>query len=74
VARYYVAKLDTWFDKGTGATLVDDYRLVGLNTGLFRGIRDGQIDEEVCQFDEFDEVEVGTWLWNPESGEWLDLR
>ena len=48
----YVAKPETWFDAGTVAVLVDDYR-PNMEAGLFCGIRDGQIDEEVCAFEEF---------------------
>ena len=45
----------TWFDVGTEAELVDDYRVDGLNAGLFKGIRGGKLDEEICTFDEFTE-------------------
>lgn len=47
----------TWFDEGTEATLIDDYRMEGLNSGLFVGALLGNIDEEVCGFDEFVIVE-----------------
>jgi len=49
--------LGEWFDKGTEAELVDDYR-PKMGAGLFRGIRNGKPDEEVCTFDEF-EVDTG---------------
>lgn len=45
---------DTWFDEGTEVELVDDYR-PDLASGLFRGLRHGQRDEEICRFDEFRE-------------------
>ena len=48
-----------WFDKGTEAILLDDYRTWGsgeLQVGLFRGVKDGKPDEEVCTFDEFETV------------------
>jgi hypothetical protein len=45
----------TWFDKGTEAHLIDDYRGpdVSYDAGLFRGRRKGKWDEEVCGFEEF---------------------
>jgi hypothetical protein len=54
----YVSKGE-WVDAGTEAVLVDDYRKdakVKPNSRLFLGYRNGQIDEEVCSFDEFTEV------------------
>jgi hypothetical protein len=49
----YISKGE-WFDTDTEAVLIDDYRPNnGPNSGLFRGYRNGQIDEEVCSFDEF---------------------
>lgn len=61
----------TWFEKGTEAKLIDDYRDHGWNAGLFSGIRiteDSDVeggypvgvrreDEEICSFDEFDIIE-----------------
>jgi hypothetical protein len=41
-----------WYDAGTEAYLLDDYRPQG-DCGLFIGIKDGKVDEEVCAFDEF---------------------
>jgi hypothetical protein len=52
----YIAKKDTWFDEGTIATLIDDYRKsnVPVDCGLFVGKTwDKEVDEEVCGFDEF---------------------
>lgn len=49
----------TWFDRGTEAELlgaVVDYH-DGDMSGLFRGIKDGHFDEEVCLFSEFEEEE-----------------
>jgi hypothetical protein len=46
----------TWFDMGTEAKLLDDYR-PDLNAGLFLGIKDGKPDEEICGFDEFEAIE-----------------
>lgn len=48
----------TWFDKGTEATLIDDYR-PQMPSGLFSGLKDGKPDEEICGFDEFQEIEDG---------------
>jgi hypothetical protein len=44
---------DAWFDEDTYVVLLDDYR-PSVNSGLFRGARNGIIDEEVCSFDEFE--------------------
>lgn len=52
--RYF--SLGEWFDEGTEALLIDDYRPDGIASGLFEGIRKGELDEEVCGFDEFDSV------------------
>lgn len=61
----YVSRPDEWFDAGTEVKLIDDYRdndamfyNRGLNSGLFEGLKDGKLDQEVCCFDEFDIVEV----------------
>jgi len=53
MACYFIAKENTWFDAGTCAELIDDYG-IGYGYGLFRGLKDGKIDEEACRFDEFD--------------------
>jgi hypothetical protein len=56
----YKAKPDTWFDDGTIVELIDDYRSTTPaipNCGLFRGYKDGKLDEELCDFDEFEEIE-----------------
>jgi hypothetical protein len=50
----YIALLNTWFDVGTIAELIDDYRADGLDSGLFSGWRNGRADEEICGFDEFE--------------------
>lgn len=46
---------EVWYDAGTEVELIDDYRLedTPMDCGLFRGLRDGKTDEEVCSFDEF---------------------
>lgn len=45
--------------------LINDYRdndamfyNRGMNSGLFEGLKDGMLDQEVCCFDEFDVVEA----------------
>ncbi len=53
MAKKYISKGE-WFDKGTEAELlvpIDD------DAGLFRGIKDGRIDEEQCMLDEFEIIE-----------------
>jgi hypothetical protein len=60
---YYRAKPNTWFDEGTLVSLIDDYSdtqaICGKHNkacgwGLFEGIKDGKLDEEVCSFCEFE--------------------
>jgi hypothetical protein len=56
-----------WFDKGTEAFLIEgtdydcfikrDGKMIPSKSGLFRGIRNGHEDEEVCGFEEFEIVE-----------------
>lgn len=53
----YIPKSDTWFDEGTIVKLVDDYREDMENCGLFEGLSDGMLDEEICSFDEFELIE-----------------
>ena len=45
----------TWFDKETEVTLIDALTLYadGDESGLFRGIKDGELDEEICLLSEF---------------------
>jgi hypothetical protein len=54
----YIAKPNTWFDEGTEIELVDDYgkdkRCPMPGVGLFCGLKNGHLDEEVCTFDEFE--------------------
>lgn len=61
----YISRPDEWFDAGTEVKLIDDYRdndamfyNRSTNSGLFEGLKDGKLDQEVCCFDEFDIVEV----------------
>ncbi len=49
----YTTKPNTWFDEGTQAILIDDYRYYNVDIGLFEGLKDGKPDEEICSFDEF---------------------
>ena len=51
----YVVKKDTWFDAGTRAKLIADCR-PQINSGVFEGIKDGKLDEELCEFEEFEEM------------------
>ena len=51
---YYISKEGGWFDVGTEAILIDDYGEEGFpGCGLFRGIKNGHLDEEICTMDEF---------------------
>lgn len=54
--KIYRAKPNTWFDEGTEVKLVDDYR-PKLPCGLFCGLQDGKLDEEICSFNEFKIIE-----------------
>ena len=47
----------TWFDEDSIVRLIDDYR-PKMDSGLFIGFRNGAIDQEVCTFDEFEEIEI----------------
>jgi len=54
----YIARPNTWYDAGTVVELIDDYRPQWkCEFSLFRGLRNGRKDEEICCFDEFDIVE-----------------
>lgn len=46
----YISKADEWFDEGTEAELLF---ITTEDAGLFRGIRNGSIDEEMCLLEEF---------------------
>ena len=58
----YIAKPDTWFDAGTEAIPVtefveayDDPQMTIRNDcAVFRGVRNGQSDEETCSLTEFE--------------------
>lgn len=60
----FIAKQNTWFDVGTEAELLcgpyeayDDCQMTKRNDwGLFRGIKDGHLDEEECTLDEFEVI------------------
>lgn len=47
----YIAKKDTWFDEGTEAELICE---CGPYQAVFKGFKDGKLDEELCSFEEFD--------------------
>ena len=50
----------TWFDKGTEAELLGALAEFpdGDKSGLFKGLRNGEWDEELCLFSEFEIKEV----------------
>ena len=62
----------TWFDKDTEAKLIGltgSGRVGAPNgprsvSGLFKGYRDGSLDEEVCSFLEFEIVDEDYFSWN----------
>jgi hypothetical protein len=51
----------TWFDKGTEAHLQGEGREFpdGDKDGIFRGLRNGEWDEELCLFSEFKIIDDG---------------
>ncbi len=59
----YISKPGEWFDEGTEVKLIDDYRTGNpgdkhyWNAGLFEGIHEGKLDQEICPFDEFEVIE-----------------
>jgi hypothetical protein len=69
----YIAKINTWFDRGTEVKLISDYRSKGFENfpiSLFEGWRtcenpesegrklgERYMDQEDCGFDEFDIME-----------------
>jgi hypothetical protein len=64
----YIAKPNTWFDEGTEVELLVNFRkcfrkgkdyndLIPTEWGLFRGMCNGELDEETCDFLEFDIIE-----------------
>ena len=57
--NYYISD-GTWFDEGSLVKLIDDYR-PQLDSGLFEGLRDGKMDQEICGFDEMKPFEVFEW-------------
>lgn len=70
--KKYIVKPDTWFKEGTEVILIDDYRpkmncglFSGIticenpsSEGMFRNIGEEYEDEEVCDFNEFEEIET----------------
>ncbi len=50
----YIAKKDTWFDEGSEAELLVEIP----SGGLFKGIKNGKEDEELCDIEEFDIIEL----------------
>jgi hypothetical protein len=53
MTKKYISKGE-WFEKGTEAKLLVP---IEDDAGLFRGIKDGSIDEEQCMLDEFEIIE-----------------
>ncbi len=47
----------TWFDEGTECELLidcEDGDAPEMHSGLFKGLHNGDVDEELCLFDEFE--------------------
>lgn len=45
-----------WFDPGTVAELLADCSCPDFGQGIFLGLRNGEEDEELCPFEEFEEM------------------
>ena len=50
--KRYIAKSHSWFDEGTEADLIDDYR-PDVQAGVFYGMKNGHLTYQTCNFDEF---------------------
>ena len=55
--RRYIAKAHSWFDEGTEADLIEDYR-PDVQAGVFFGMKDGHLKHQLCNFDEFKVIVV----------------
>ena len=54
-----ICKPDEWYDEGTEVECLSAFTEESwLGDGLFRGLKDGKIDEEMCGFDEFEVVSL----------------
>ena len=54
VTRVYIALPGFFFDPGTEADLVEDFREDGANAGMFLGFKNGKLTELCCEFTEFE--------------------
>ena len=54
--KKYIAKPDTWFDKGTEVKHIAVFDQE--DWGLFQGYRNGSLDEETCLLEEFEVVDT----------------
>ncbi len=55
-----------WFDANFEVELVDDYQSF-MEAGLFRGLRNWQVDEEICSLDEFVIIEDDDVYYKPST-------
>ena len=53
--KKYRAKPNTWYDEGTIVELLVD--IPEIEGGLYRGIRHGDYDEEMCSYHEFEVID-----------------
>lgn len=68
----FISKSDEWFDENTEAVLICLTGTGRIGTpsgpraasGLFKGWKDGSLDEEVCCFTEFEIVEESYFKWD----------
>ena len=67
----FIAKPETWYDENTEAVLlsttgtgIDGHTREPWLSGLFVGYVKGELDEEVCGFDEFYIVDEDFFSWD----------
>jgi len=51
----YIVKSHTWYDEGTEAYIIEGpFESLSGQWALFGGLRNGDLDEETCNLDEFE--------------------
>jgi len=52
ITKIYITKKTSYFDENTICILKEDF---GNGTGLFLGYKNGEVELQVCNFNEFEE-------------------